>query len=118
MLDKITYHRSAVEYNDALAEVAREKAESVEDPTVKKWCTSVMKQHEFHGDRHRSALEKLLSKQAEETPQHPIELESELTTQAAETAMGKHEQQEVPVETLSPEPEQIEVEADLSKENH
>lgn len=54
-----TYHRSAIQYNEALAVVAEEQADLVEDPEVKKWCRSVGKQHRFHAKRHRSALAKL-----------------------------------------------------------
>lgn len=63
------YHQSAVKYNEVLAAAAEELAPTLEDETVKKWCTAVGKQHRFHAKRHKSALSKILSK--EEAP--PVE---------------------------------------------
>lgn len=64
-----TYHRSAIQYNEALAVVAEEQADLVEDPEVKKWCRSVGKQHRFHAKRHRSALAKLEQSDSNLTPE-------------------------------------------------
>ncbi len=60
-----TYHQSAIEYNDALAVAAEEQAEKVEHPVIKKWCTSVAKQHRFHSKRHARALEKLKNEESQ-----------------------------------------------------
>lgn len=57
------YHKSAIIYNERLAEAAEELAPTLEDEEVRKWCTSVGKQHRFHAKRHRSALNKLLLKE-------------------------------------------------------
>lgn len=57
------YHESAIQYNEGLAEFAEELAPKLEHAEVRKWCTSVGKQHRFHAKRHRSALNKLLVKQ-------------------------------------------------------
>ena len=57
------YHQSAIIYNERLAEAAEELAPTIEDEEVRKSCTSVGKQHRFHAKRHRSALNKLLTKQ-------------------------------------------------------
>jgi hypothetical protein len=63
------YHKSAIIYNERLAEAAEELAPTLVDAEVQKWCVSVGKQHRFHAKRHRSALNKLLLK--EEAP--PVE---------------------------------------------
>lgn len=70
-----TYHQSAIEYNDALAVAAEEQAEKVEHPVIKKWCTSVAKQHRFHSKRHARALEKL--QRVEDEPQVSEEIEEQ-----------------------------------------
>jgi hypothetical protein len=59
MQKNVTYHSSAILYNEMLAEGAREAAEKVEHPVVKGWCTGIANQHDFHAERHRRALEKL-----------------------------------------------------------
>ena len=59
MQKDISYHSSAVQYNEGLAEAAEKLAETVEHPEVKKWCKSVGKQHRFHAKRHAAALAKL-----------------------------------------------------------
>lgn len=59
-----TYHESAIQYNEGLAEYAENLAPTLENEEVRKWCTAVGKQHRFHAKRHRSALNKLLMKQA------------------------------------------------------
>lgn len=53
------YHESAIIYNKELAEHAEELTSRIKDPTVRKWCQSVAKQHRFHEGRHTRALEKL-----------------------------------------------------------
>jgi hypothetical protein len=57
------YHKSAIIYNERLAEAAEALVPELEDEEVKKWCTSVGKQHRFHAKRHRMALNKLLLKE-------------------------------------------------------
>jgi hypothetical protein len=69
MQDKEIYHASAVQYNEALAIAAEEQASSVQDPVVKKWCTSIAKQHRFHLKRHRAALAKIQGEARVLTPE-------------------------------------------------
>jgi rubrerythrin len=59
MTKDITYHTSAVQYNEGLADTAEKLADEVEDQQVAQWCRSVGRQHRFHAARHKSALEKL-----------------------------------------------------------
>lgn len=59
MQDKELYHADAVEYNKVLAESAEALAETLNDPTVKKWNRGIAKQHRYHEKRHRSALSSL-----------------------------------------------------------
>ena len=54
-----SYHRSAIQYNEELAEFAESLAGDLEDPEVARWSMSVSKQHRFHAGRHRKALAKL-----------------------------------------------------------
>ena len=54
-----TYHSSAVQYNEGLAEAAEALAKTLKHPEIKKWCVSVGKQHRFHAKRHKSALAKI-----------------------------------------------------------
>jgi len=55
----IAYHRSAIIYNEGLAEAAERIAPDLEHPEIQKWCKSVGKQHRFHATRHKKALAKL-----------------------------------------------------------
>lgn len=55
----MTYHLSAIEYNETLAVASEELAKKVEHPEIQKWCASVARQHRFHENRHRQALAKL-----------------------------------------------------------
>lgn len=70
MQDKSSYHRSAVQYNEALAAAAETQAEIVEHPEVKKWCRAIGKQHRFHAKRHKSALAKI---EREQNKQESVE---------------------------------------------
>lgn len=97
MQKDLTYHLSAIEYNDALAVVAEETADKVEHPEVKKWCRSVAKQHRFHAKRHRSALAKLEQGEGDE-----IKQEVHVEAQVAE---------------LVPATVEVEVDLDATKEN-
>ncbi len=54
-----TYHTSAVQYNEGLAEAAEKLAETLKHPEIQKWCRGVGKQHRFHAKRHKAALSKL-----------------------------------------------------------
>lgn len=53
------YHEAAVIYNNDYAEFAFAKAEEYDHPVMKKWSTSIAKQHQFHARRHERALAKL-----------------------------------------------------------
>lgn len=66
MQKDLSYHQSAIAYNDALAVAAHEIAGKIPHPEVQKWCRSVQKQHEFHAKRHRSALKKIEREMAQE----------------------------------------------------
>lgn len=64
------YHESAIEYNEGLADAAENLAPTLKDEEVRKWCTSVAKQHRFHAGRHQKSLDKLLRR---ETPVEDVE---------------------------------------------
>lgn len=66
------YHQAAIQYNEGLAEAAEDLAPSLEHEEVKKWCIAVGKQHRFHAKRHKSALNKLQTKQDQDTS--PVEV--------------------------------------------
>lgn len=53
------YHEDAILYNEVLAEAAEDVAKKIKDPEIRKWPTSVGKQHRFHASRHKKALAKL-----------------------------------------------------------
>lgn len=59
MLKDVSYHESAVRYNEELQVYAEKVAETLEHPEIKKWCLSVARQHKFHAGRHKKALQKL-----------------------------------------------------------
>lgn len=77
-----TYHRSAVQYNEGLAQAAEALAKTLEHPEIKKWCVSVGKQHRFHAKRHKSALEKI---RAGEKVEDTNDVESEISHRDAGT---------------------------------
>lgn len=61
-MDKnISYHTSAIQYNEELANFAELLAERLEHEEVARWARSVSKQHRFHAGRHKKALSKLES---------------------------------------------------------
>lgn len=60
-----SYHESAIKYNELLAASSKYASEAVEDEEVKKWCLSIMRQHEFHARRHQLSLEKLLKSESD-----------------------------------------------------
>lgn len=66
-----SYHQSAIEYNDGLAEAAQKLSESVEHPVIKKWCRGIVNLHRFHAKRHRAALAKMQGLDAEEFDSSP-----------------------------------------------
>ena len=76
----VTYHASAVKYNEVMAEAAEKLVDSVPHPLIKKWCASVGKQHRYHAKKHQSALDRLILEDAGQ------QLELELTP--GETAQG------------------------------
>lgn len=59
MLKDRSYHESAIQYNEELAEFAEGLAERIEHEEVARWSRSVAKQHRFHAGRHKKALQKL-----------------------------------------------------------
>lgn len=58
-----SYHEAAIIYNETLAECAENLAPTLDNEEVRKWSTSVGKQHRFHAKRHRHALNKLILKE-------------------------------------------------------
>ncbi len=112
-MKSVTYHRSAILYNEELAARAEALVEEVEDPEVKKWCTSVGKQHRFHAKRHKSALEKLESSTTE-TFNNSRFAEQETPVEAQVTTL---QPADVPVEIATLAPAEVEVDVDLSKDN-
>ena len=56
------YHRSAIQYNDELANFASALAVRLDNPTVAGWARAVENQHRFHSSRHQNALRKLEGK--------------------------------------------------------
>jgi hypothetical protein len=64
MQKNVSYHESAIQYNEELALEAEKQEQLVEHPEVKKWCRSVARQHRFHEKRHRASLAKMLRVQA------------------------------------------------------
>lgn len=101
MQKNVTYHSSAVLYNEMLEERAREAAEKVEHPVVKKWCISIANQHEFHANRHRRALAKLERK---------IARKKTITVEATEPATAS-------ASVPQPAPMEVKVDTDLDKEH-
>lgn len=55
----LSYHESAVRYNEELYKFAEELAKTIDHPEPKRWCLSVAKQHKFHFGRHQKALKNL-----------------------------------------------------------
>lgn len=59
-MDKnISYHKSAIQYNEELADFAEALAGKLEHEEVARWALSVSKQHRFHAGRHKKALAKM-----------------------------------------------------------
>lgn len=106
----VTYHRSAVLYNETVAECAEALVDKVEDPEVKKWCTSVAKQHRFHEKRHQAAVDKIESDLSKIGPSDNSDVNVEAQVATMEPSI-------VPVEAVSLTPAEVEVDIDLSKEN-
>lgn len=84
MQKNVSYHESAIQYNEELAKEAEKQERLVEHPEVKKWCRSVARQHRFHEKRHRSALAKMLKVQAAAEAGELTETEIEADKNAAE----------------------------------
>ena len=55
----IIYHKSAIQYNEELADFAEALSDKLEHEEVARWARSVSKQHRFHAGRHKKALSKL-----------------------------------------------------------
>jgi hypothetical protein len=54
-----SYHKSAIQYNEELADFAEDLAGRLEHEEVARWARSVSKQHRFHFGRHQKALHNL-----------------------------------------------------------
>lgn len=111
----VTYHRSAILYNEELAARAEALVDEVEDPEVKKWCRSVGKQHRFHAKRHQSALTKLENELGSQ--EKAVEASSSESDVNVEAQVAVLEPSDVPVEAVTLAPAEVEVDVDLSKEN-
>lgn len=59
MSKDLAYHEAVVDYNQQFAEFAEQVVDSIEEPTVKKWCASIARQHRVHERRHRRIVERL-----------------------------------------------------------
>lgn len=86
-----SYHESAIVYNDALAEFAKELSSRIEHPEVARWPLAISKQHEFHAERHRNSLAKL--KQREENPAIEVVTVPEPTAGIEVTTVPEPEEQ-------------------------
>jgi hypothetical protein len=104
----VTYHRSAIFYNEELAARAEALVDEVEHPEVKKWCRSVGKQHRFHAKRHQASLAKLEREPAEASGESGVNVEAQVAVLTPSN---------VPVEATTLAPAEVEVDVDLSKEN-
>lgn len=94
MQKTVTYHSSAVQYNDILAEAARKAAEVVEHKVVKGWCVGIAKQHEFHAERHRRALAKLERNTSENTIVDGVEIDPKAVNETDEEQNARWQQLE------------------------
>jgi hypothetical protein len=56
MQKDISYHQSAIQYNEELADFAEDLSKRLENAEVAKWAQSVSKQHRFHAGRHKKSL--------------------------------------------------------------
>ena len=63
MLKDASYHKAAVQYNEELADFARDLADRIEHEEVARWSRSVANQHRFHAIRHKKALAKITGEQ-------------------------------------------------------
>lgn len=95
MQKDLSYHQSAIQYNDMLAAASEEAAEKVEHPEVQKWCRSVAKQHRFHAKRHRSSLAKMERDEQDGTNEVNIDAKvAELVPATVEVEVDLDEQKE------------------------
>lgn len=86
-----SYHRSAVIYNEALAEAAEGLSEKLEDPEIQKWARSVGKQHRFHLKRHKLALEKIeAGEEVDEEPDSVQHRDAETGQYVSEEYANEH----------------------------
>ena len=51
-----SYHKSAIQYNEELADFAGALADRLEHEEVARWARAVSKQHRFHAERHKKAF--------------------------------------------------------------
>lgn len=77
MMKDASYHKSAIQYNEELAEFAEGLSSRLEHPEVSRWARSVSKQHKFHAGRHKQALSKM------EHPSPPEETREEVVHKSA-----------------------------------
>lgn len=59
MSKDLAYHEAVVDYNQRFADFAEGVVDSIEEPTVKKWCASIARQHRVHERRHQRILDRL-----------------------------------------------------------
>ena len=62
----VEYHEAAIDYNEKMAETAEGLVDTVEHDVIKRWCTSIGKQHRYHANLHRRALNRLKAKLAKD----------------------------------------------------
>ena len=75
MQKTIEYYTAAIDYNEKMAETAEGLSESLENEVVKRWCTSIGKQHRYHANLHRRALNRLKRKEAEKQAEGQVQQE-------------------------------------------
>lgn len=59
-----TYHESAIQYNEELADFANKLSKRLKHEEIARWSRAVAKQHNFHAARHKRALRKVVSEKA------------------------------------------------------
>lgn len=72
MSKNVAYHEAVVDYNQRFAEFAEGIVDSVEEPTVKKWCVGIAKQHRAHERRHQRILDRISGDVPEKTDDNEL----------------------------------------------
>jgi rubrerythrin len=54
-----SYHKSAIQFNEELADFARELAQKLENEEVRRWARVTSKQHRYHANKHKKSLARI-----------------------------------------------------------